>query len=165
MPAPPTEPLLTLITLMPSGISQTAPIVPNVATTPALVNTENTTPVVTTKRLRDPQDDDAENEQPVKRLQLPIGGERCPQFVFYNDYTFNPAQFLPHSRDQRLAIQEQLGGNWRFAKTFQQEPCSHRLYATKWGVSRFSSFLFVKVDDKDIIVDVICQPFVILMRN
>lgn len=166
VPAPPVLPTLNLIIPIPSGISQTTPISPVVAIEPALVDAGNDIARVSTKRPREDQIGDGENERLAKRHLPAMGGERCPQFVYHNDpHSETMVHFLCPARQQRLAIQERLGGNWRFAKTFQQPILSEYSMGSKVGIAAVSSFLFVKLNEDGVIEDVSCQPFLSFVRR
>ena len=180
--APPAA--LTLVASIPSGTVSIAPIAavvndadtlqphaPSVTATAEAPSADVTivtepspsTPVTTSrdspdaagsKRARD--DNDALPAPPSKRRLCEIGGERCPQFVLYNEMEGKDAskapQALPPARDQRHFIQETLGGNWRFAETLHQRPMRHTR-PTKCFPT-ISAFLFVNLDDNGIITDV-----------
>ncbi|OAL51736.1 hypothetical protein IQ07DRAFT_507072 [Pyrenochaeta sp. DS3sAY3a] len=154
VPAPPVPPTLSLIIPIPSGISQTTPISPVVGIASALADAVNHIAHVSTKRPREDQSGDEENERPAKRHLPAMGGERCPQFVYHNDpHSETKVHFLHPARQQRLAIQERLGGNWRFAKTFQQPLLSDYSMGSKVGIAPVSSFLFVKLNEDGVIED------------
>ena len=113
-----------------------------------------------TKRWRegDSHDLPLDLDRPAKRRLTDIGGERCPQFVLYNEVVgkgrSEDCRNLPPAREQRRFFQASLGGNWHFAKTLSQRPTREPRQGSKAGVRDVSTYLFAKVNDVGVIEEV-----------
>ncbi|KAF7455371.1 hypothetical protein A1F99_026290 [Pyrenophora tritici-repentis] len=63
-------------------------------------------------------------EHPASSHFTDIGGEKCPQFVLYNEVEMknkkDSYKALAPSKEQCRFVQEALGGKWRFAKALHQ---------------------------------------------
>ncbi|CAE6998736.1 hypothetical protein PTTW11_00776 [Pyrenophora teres f. teres] len=95
-------------------------------------------------------------EHPAISRLTDIGGEKCPQFVLYNEVEMKDRhdsyKALAPSKEQRRFVQEALGGKCRFAKTLHQR--STRLMKKGEGcVPDVSTFLFAKINDDGVIED------------
>ncbi|RMZ65996.1 g2-specific kinase nima [Pyrenophora seminiperda CCB06] len=154
------------------------PPIPLNLVTPAL-GTVGTLPIVRTssssnKRQRDldPINPLVDDEQPAINKKRKVhdpsnlqhlakthltdtGGERCPQFVLYNDvqdkYETGVFKALPPCKEQRQFIQKTLGGQWRFCKTLRQSSTRLPNGESRAGFPEISMFLFAKINDAGII--------------
>ncbi|KAJ4374840.1 hypothetical protein N0V83_001918 [Neocucurbitaria cava] len=146
----------TLNVPLPSGIIEVIPSAGTINSSPRSPLNASSSPTASsksgTKRTRESNEDRdiASLEPPAKRHKPAIGGERCPPFVLHNERK----SYLPPTLQQREFIEKTLGGGiWRYAKTIHQPLIDRWPPKPRSGIPRVSTYLFVKIDDQNVIQD------------